>query len=133
MADRLAHEIGNALVPISTHQQLLSDQYVDPDFRSSLEVALGDGVKRISRLVNQMRFLARDSMAQEESFPLGPLVEEAFREAQAHQTVKSAMLKYEDDNQRPVISGDRAALKHAFLEVFLNALQANPNEPKIAV
>ncbi len=133
MADRLAHEIGNALVPVSTHQQLLADQYLDPDFRSSLDIALSEGVKRISRLVNQMRFLARDGMAAEESFPLGPVVEEAFREAQAHQPVKSALLKYDDSNQSSVVSGDRMALKHAFLEVFLNALQANPTNPKIAV
>jgi len=133
MADRLAHEIGNALVPISTHQQLISDQFLDPDFRQSLEVALADGVKRISRLVNQMRFLARDTVAGEESFPLAPLVEEAFREAQAHQQVKSALLKCDANLQPPSVSGDRAALKHAFLEIFLNALQANPVDARIAV
>jgi len=133
MADRLAHEIGNALVPVSTHQQLIADQYLDPDFRASLDVALSDGVKRISRLVSQMRFLARDNVAAEESFPLVPLVEEAFREAQVHQPVKSALLKFEDGTQPAMIFGDRPALKHAFLEVFLNALQANPKDPKIAV
>jgi signal transduction histidine kinase/DNA-binding NarL/FixJ family response regulator len=133
MADRLAHEIGNALVPVSTHQQLLADQYLDPDFRASLDVALSEGVKRISRLVNQMRFLARDTVAAEESFPLGPLVEEAFREAQNHHSAKSALLKYEDSAHPPIVCGDRAALKHAFLEVFLNALQANPKDAKIAV
>jgi nitrogen fixation/metabolism regulation signal transduction histidine kinase len=31
------------------------------------------------------------------------------------------------------IKGDRSALKHAFLEVLLNGLQANPSDPKIAV
>jgi signal transduction histidine kinase/CheY-like chemotaxis protein len=133
MSDRLAHEIGNALVPVSTHQQLLGDQYLDPDFRASLDVALSEGVKRISRLVNQMRFLSRDSLAAEISFPLGPLVEEAFRDAQAHQPVKSALLKFDDGNQPSIISGDRAALKHAFLEIFLNALQANPADATIAV
>jgi signal transduction histidine kinase/CheY-like chemotaxis protein len=133
MADRLAHEIGNALVPVSTHQQLLSDQYLDPDFRASLDLALSDGVKRISRLVNQMRFLARDSVVAENTFPLGPLVEEAFREAQSQQPVKSALLKFDDGNKSSVVSGDRAALKHAFVEIFLNALQANPAEATIAV
>lgn len=133
MADRLAHEIGNALVPVSTHQQLLADQYLDPDFRASLDIALSEGVKRISRLVNQMRFLARDSLVAENNFPLGPLVEEAFKDAQTHQPVKSALLKFDDGNQPAIISGDRAALKHAFLEIFLNALQANPKDAKIAV
>ncbi len=133
MADRLAHEIGNALVPISTHQQLLGDQYLDPDFRASLDVALAEGVKRISRLVNQMRFLARDSLVAENSFPLGPLVEEAFKDAQTHQPVKSALLKFDDGNQAAIVSGDRSALKHAFLEIFINALQANPKDAQIAV
>ena len=31
------------------------------------------------------------------------------------------------------MTGDRAALKHALTEVILNALQANPNNPKIGV
>ena len=34
MAERLAHEIGNAVVPISTHQQLLRDRVNDPEFRN---------------------------------------------------------------------------------------------------
>ena len=133
MADRLAHEIGNALVPVSTHQQLIADQYLDPDFRASLDQALAEGVRRISRLVNQMRFLARDGVVSEESFPLGPLVQDAFREAKVLQPVKSALLRYDDGNQPSIISGDRAALKHAFVEVFLNALQANSNDARVDV
>lgn len=133
MADRLAHEIGNALVPLSTHQQLLGERFKDAEFRASLDVALADGVKRISRLINQMRFLARDAVISKEAFPLGPLLEEAFQEAQKHQSVKSAKLKFENAGQPLIVPGDRAALKHAFAEVMLNALQANPAEAKVAV
>ena len=60
MADRLAHEIGNAMVPLSTHQQLLGEKFKDTEFRESLDHALADGVKRVTRLINQMRFLARE-------------------------------------------------------------------------
>ena len=60
MADRLAHEIGNAMVPLSTHQQLLAEKFKDKEFRESLDHALADGVKRVTRLINQMRFLARE-------------------------------------------------------------------------
>ena len=41
MADRLTHEIGNAMVPLSTHQQLLADKWKDAEFRASLNVAHG--------------------------------------------------------------------------------------------
>jgi signal transduction histidine kinase/DNA-binding response OmpR family regulator len=133
MADRLAHEVGNAMVPLSTHQQLLADKYKDPEFRASLDAALADGVKRVTRLINQMRFLARDSILTQEAFPLSPLIEEAYQEARKHQPVKSAEFKYEDEEKPFVVTGDRAALKHALTEVILNALQANPKDPKIGV
>jgi signal transduction histidine kinase/DNA-binding NarL/FixJ family response regulator len=133
MADRLTHEIGNAMVPLSTHQQLLTDKWKDPEFRASLDVALEDGVKRVTRLINQMRFLAREPLISPDAFPIGPLLEEAFQEARKYQPVKAAQLKYESGGSPLTLTGDRAALKHAFAEVLLNALQANPAEPKIGV
>jgi signal transduction histidine kinase len=133
MADRLAHEVGNAMVPLSTHQQLLADKYKDPEFRASLDAALADGVKRVTRLINQMRFLARDTLISNEAFPMNPLIEEAYEEARKHQPVKAAQFKYEDEAKPVVMTGDRAALKHALTEVILNALQANPTDPKIGV
>jgi signal transduction histidine kinase/CheY-like chemotaxis protein len=133
MADRLAHEVGNAMVPLSTHQQLLADKYKDPEFRASLDAALADGVKRVTRLINQMRFLARDSILSHEAFPLSPLIEEAYQEARKHQPVKSVEFNCEDETKPVVVTGDRAALKHALTEVILNALQANPANPKIGV
>ena len=133
MADRLAHEVGNAMVPLSTHQQLLADKYQDPEFRASLDGALADGVKRVTRLINQMRFLARDAMISQEAFPLAPLIQEAFQEAVKYQPANKAQLKCDTGNKPIVVTGDRAALKHALAEVLLNALQANPTNPKIGV
>lgn len=132
MADRLAHEVGNAMVPLSTHQQLLAEKYKDPEFRASLDSALAEGVKRVNRLINQMRFLARDSVASTEHFPLTPLIEEAYQEARKYQPVKAA-LKYDNGGKPVFVSGDRAALKHALTEVMINALQANPADPKVGI
>jgi signal transduction histidine kinase len=133
MADRMAHEIGNAMVPLSTHQQLLVEKYKDKEFRDSLDHALADGVKRVSRLVSQMRFLAREGHIEQEAVSVGDLVEESYREARKHLTAENAQLQLEDGGKPIVITGDRAALKHALAEIFLNALQANPKEPKILV
>jgi signal transduction histidine kinase len=133
MADRLAHEVGNALVPLSTHQQLLSDKFRDAEFRASLDHALADGVKRISRLINQMRFLAREGIVHREALPLTNLIDEAFQDAQKFQPAKTSKLKTETSDQPIVLAGDHAALRHALSEVFINALQANPAEPRVAV
>lgn len=133
MADRMAHEIGNALVPLSTHQQLLAEKYKDPEFRASLSDAMADSVQRVSRLINQMRFLARDAIVSPEAVPLAKLVEEAYQEAQKYHPAKASQLCFEDAGRPVIINGDRAALKHALTEVMINALQANPTDPKIGV
>jgi signal transduction histidine kinase/ActR/RegA family two-component response regulator len=133
MADRLTHEIGNAMVPLSTHQQLLADKWKDAEFRASLNVALSDGVRRVTRLINQMRFLSRDTLSSQDAFPLAPLIEEAYQEACKYQPTKAAPLDYDTGHTPIVLTGDRMALKHALAEVMLNALQANPADPKVGV
>lgn len=129
MADRLTHEIGNAMVPLSTHQQLLADKWKDAEFRASLNAALADGVRRVTRLLNQMRFLSRDSLGAQEAFPLSPLMDEAYQEACKHLPAKAAPLKHDHGRTPIILTGDRPALRHALAEVLLNALQASPAHP----
>jgi nitrogen fixation/metabolism regulation signal transduction histidine kinase len=133
MADRLAHEVGNALVPISTHQQLLSEKFRDAEFRASLDHALSDSVKRVTRLTNQMRYLARDAVVSKEAVSLNQLIDEAFKEAFRHQPTKSAKLQFENGTHPIILSGDRAALRHALAEVMLNAIQANIADAKVGI
>jgi signal transduction histidine kinase/CheY-like chemotaxis protein len=133
MADRMAHEIGNTMVPLSTHQQLLAEKYRDAEFRQSLDHALADGVKRVTRLINQMRFLAREGQLEPEAFAVEKVIQEAYQEARKHQPVETPQLQYENGGKPVVITGDRAALKHAFAEIMLNAMQANPKKPTVGV
>jgi len=120
-------------VPLSTHQQLLSERYKDKEFRESLDHALTDGVKRVTRLINQMRFLARDSYVEHDAIAVQKLIEEAYEEARKHQTVEATQLKFENGTPPVIVTGDRPALKHALAEIMLNALQANPKAPAIHV
>lgn len=133
MADRMAHEIGNTMVPISTHQQLLAEKYDDKEFRESLDHALADGVKRVTRLVSQMRFLAREGTIEQQTFPVGKLIEDAYLEARKYLPGDAVTLQYEKTEQPINLTGDRAALKHALSEIMLNALQANPKTPTVDV
>ncbi len=133
MSYRLVNEIGNAIVPLSTHHQLLGERFNDAEFRKSLDEALGESVKRITRLNNQMRFLAREGQFEQEVFPVEKLVEDAYLEAMQQQPLEGAQLKFENGGKPLIVTGDRAALKHALSEIMLNALQANPKSPHIGV
>jgi signal transduction histidine kinase len=135
MAEHLAHEIGNSLVPLSTHQQLLKDSIEDPEFQESLSSALATGVKRISRLANQMVFLAREWTKDfSETVQVSDLIVEAFHEANMYNPGKKvAQLAFSNKLAPWKVSGDPKALRHAFSEIILNALQANPDDPSVSV
>lgn len=135
MAEHIAHEIGNALVPISTHQQLFKDSAGDPEFQESLGDALSKGVKRITRLANQMVFLARDWHGDfGDAVNVADLIVEAFHEAHAfHPGKKVAQLSFDQKAALWKVKADSKALRHAFSEIMLNALQANPENPIVAV
>ncbi len=135
MAEHLAHEIGNALVPLSTHQQLMKESLHDPEFQESLFNAVGGGVKRITRLANQMNFLAREWTGDfPETVQISDLIVEAFHEAHTyHPGKKVAQLSFNKNLAPWRVAGDPKALRHAFSEIILNALQANPDAPTVAV
>jgi signal transduction histidine kinase/DNA-binding NarL/FixJ family response regulator len=133
MAERMAHEIGNAIVPLAAHQQLLAEKFRDAEFRASLDLSMSESVKRIARLTSQMRYLARDAVLAQEAVPLAQLIEESFKEARKHQPSKTAKLEFEDSKPPIVVSGDQTALRHAVSEVMLNALQASPATAKVEV
>jgi len=135
MAEHLAHEIGNAVVPISTHQQLLKEQINDPEFQESLSDALAGGVKRISRLASQMVFLAREWNGDfSQLVSIGDLIVDAFHEAHTyHRGKKVAQLSFNKQAAPWKLKADPKALRHAFSEIMLNALQANPDNPTVSV
>ena len=105
----------------------------DKDFRKSPNQALADGVKRVTRLLNQMRFLARDERSEPAAFPIESLLEESYQEARKHLPAENTQWEFEipAGNKPIMIKGDRTSLKHAFAEIILNALQANLKEPRV--
>lgn len=135
MAEHLAHEIGNAVVPLSAHQQMLDDEHLnDPEYRESLSESLTGGVKRISRLASQMMFLARGRKELGDKIRVADLIAEAFGDAYSYQTGRRPDFNVVEGGGSWCISGDHKALRHAFSEVLLNAIQANPaNAKRVAV
>ena len=135
MSWHLAHEIGNAVTPVSTMQQLLDIQGDDPEVRKELSVVLGSSVKRIVRLTQQMNFLSRDWDGKAgDSIRLTDLIEDACNDASSYQSSKGKVTLNMDKAKSPwKIAGDTKALRHAFSELLINALQANPENPTITI
>ena len=135
MSWHLAHEIGNAVTPVSTMQQLLDIQGEDADVRRELSGVLGSSVKRIMRLTQQMTFLSRDWDGKSgDTVKLTDLIEGACLDASSYQPSKGKVaLNMEKSKANWKITGDTKALRHAFSELLINALQANPDNPTITI
>jgi signal transduction histidine kinase len=137
VAERLTHEMGNAVMRLSTYQQLLAEKLtkkaVDQEFLKLMEHDWADDNKRVSRLVSQTRYLNTDAFISSETFPVAPLLEEAYQEACKIPPAKTAKATFDTGKKEIVFRGNRAALKDAFAEVMLNALQANSADPKIGI
>jgi signal transduction histidine kinase len=137
MADRLTAELGNAVTRLSTYQQLLSEKLnkksIDTEFLKLMEHDWADDMKRITRFVSQLRYLNVDSVVTYESFGVESVLEEAFQEARKYLPAKNTNLTVESPVKQLKMKGDRAAMKLALTEILLNAIQANPAEPKLCV
>ncbi len=133
MSWHLAHEIGNALTPISTMQQMLEFDS-DAESRKELSGVLGDSVRRIQRLTQQMNFLSRDWDGKDgEILKITELLESAYQEAHTFHPGKRVARLEIDRANISTVTGDAKALRHAFSEIILNALQANPENPTVTV
>jgi len=132
IAKRFAHEIRNSLVPLTTHQQLLDQEYENKDFRHSLKQALETETGRIQRFTDQMLFLAQPSLSLTDMADIPGLIDESFRAIRSQFGGRPSLeVACEIDN--PVVRCDRHSLKHAVGEVLANAIQANTEDPAVTV
>jgi signal transduction histidine kinase/DNA-binding response OmpR family regulator len=132
IARRFAHEIRNALVPLTTHQQLFDAEIDHPEFRASLKHALTRETQRIQRFTEQMLLLARADTPPSELAPLDDLLRASF--ARSREFAGGAgELDLRSDLPPVLLRCNRASLGHAFQEIFLNGLQSSGGEPRLAV
>lgn len=123
IARRFAHEIRNALVPLTTHAQLFDSEIGQEDFRASLKDALTRETQRIQRFTDQMLLLARSDQSAAELAPLEDILRTSFEKSRAY-LGGEAELEIRSELPPVLLRCNRASLAHAFQEIFLNGLQA---------
>ena len=133
MAVHLSHEIGNAILPVITSQQLKRNAPSDEKL-SRLDSAVSSGLRRINRLTRQMQFLADDGLASFWPVSVSELLASAVEEAQLHHPGNSVVIEGGvAPNAEPTVMCDKSKLGHALAEVVLNALQASPDNAPVRI
>lgn len=120
----MAHEIKNPLVTLKTFTQLLPERYEDPDFRTTFSNLVGDEVKRIDSIVNQLLRFARPAKPSLTPTHIHEVVDNTLRLVQQQLKQKNINLRKEYQVSHDLIRGDSNLLVQAFLNFFLNAVDA---------
>ncbi len=127
LAAGMAHEIKNPLVTLKTFTQLLPERYEDEDFRETFSSLVGQEVKRIDSIVNQLLHFARPAKPSLQPTGVHQIVENTLRLVRQQLRQRNIELISSLEAARDMIQGDHDLLVQALLNFLLNAIDAMPD------
>ena len=133
LAAGMAHEIKNPLVSIKTFTQLLPEQYDDPEFREAFSELVGLEVGRIDAIVTRLLHFARPAKPSLRQASLHAIVAGSLRLVEQQLPRKNITLFTALDATSDLIMGDAELLNQAFVNFFLNAIEAMPSGGELRV
>jgi nitrogen-specific signal transduction histidine kinase len=129
----MAHEIKNPLVSIKTFSQLLPERYEDPDFRETFSSLLNQEVTRIDSIVNQLLHFARPSKPQLAPVSMRTILDDSLMLVDQQLQQRNIKLQREYLAEKDLVHADTDLLHQAFLNFFLNAIEAMADGGRLTV
>lgn len=129
----MAHEIKNPLVTLKTFTQLLPERYDDPDFRNTFSTLLGEEVRRIDSLVNQLLRFARPTKPSLHPLRLHEVAAHVLKLVDQQARQKNIACTSDLQAAQDLIQGDRDLLVQAMLNFLFNAIDAMTTGGKLIV
>jgi signal transduction histidine kinase len=129
----MAHEIKNPLVTLKTFTQLLPERYEDPDFRETFSSLVGQEVKRIDSLVNQLLRFAKPTKPSLQPAHLHEVLDNTLRLVQQQLRQRGIKFTRSLNAARDLIRGDSDLLTQAFINFLLNSIDAMEEHGELTV
>ena len=133
LASTIAHEINNPLTSIKTFTNYLPERHQDKSFIEQFKTVVGEELNRIESLVKDLKNFAKPHPPKFESFDIHKSLDHTFgliNPVLASHNI-SLMRAYHRPNTE--VMGDPSQLQQAFLNLFLNAMDAMPNGGELRI
>ncbi len=122
LAAGIAHEIRNPLAGISGSIQMLAQDYLDPDQKKLMKIVLKE-IDRLNHLITEFLDYAKPEKKPDQVVQLKNVIEEVVLSLKSHHEL-SEKLVWTLELQDVSILGFSEKLKQAFLNIFINSIQA---------
>lgn len=128
LASGLAHEIKNPLTALKTFSEYLPSKMKDEEFLKKFAPIIGSEVDRINSLVHELLDFAKPSPVELKSVAIHSLIDQTI-EILSNNFVKSRIQVNKHYRLAPSahLNIDPNQMKQAFLNIFLNAIDAMPS------
>jgi len=133
LAAGMAHEIKNPLVTIKTFTQLLPQRYGDEDFRKDFSSLVAHEVSRIDGIVNELLSFSKPAKPHLVPMQLHDTIDQTLKLSNEQMVQKNVSLKNKCSAKTDAILGDAKLLSQAFINLYLNAIDAIGTDGTISV
>jgi PAS domain S-box-containing protein len=133
MAVQLAHEIRNPLGSIELFASLLKSELKANDDARTWAEQISTGIQFLNTIVSNMLSFARSSRPQLREFDLGELIEKTLSFIEPIFAQRKIHVGRSDSPEPVRLRGDPDMLRQMLMNLFMNALQAIPEQGKIMV
>ncbi len=128
----VSHEIRNPLMPISFLMDSITDASIDKDLLARLSEHSRESLRRIVSVLDEMDQLARPHTPQFKKADINQIADDALLLLDTQIKLrKQEVVRQYDPLSPALVDGER--LKHALLDILLNAVEANAENGKIYV
>jgi signal transduction histidine kinase len=133
LASGMAHEIKNPLTPIKTFSEQLPFRLNDKEFLLKFSKIIGKEVDRIDSLVQELLNFAKPSPPELKKVNIQQLINQILDLLNNEILRHKISLNTSFENKNILINIDPKQIKQAFLNLFLNAIEAMPNGGTLSV
>ena len=131
LAAGVAHEVNNPLAYVSANLNCLASEWNELQEAERAEIfqETREGVRRIARIVNDLKDFGRDAALEVEPTAVRELVDEVVRMASVRTRGTSVVIDVEAPDALPVIALPRRNLAQVLLNLLVNAVDALESAP----
>lgn len=132
LASGMAHEIKNPLTAIKTFVEHLDEKHHDAEFRGKFKRIVTAEIEKINSTVHQLLTFAKPQNGHVTDVSVSGLLDDTL-ELLSNDLVNHRIHVERHYNGADALRGDATQLKQAFLNLFLNSLDAMPSGGQLTV